>query len=217
MRREDTLKRHDMRAETAGMEVLALAVPVIAPERDGVRPVFTAERDLEAPEADPFGLFGVALRLLDLGDEARVHDVLHTPYSIRHRRRAEFRPASYPSKPHENAADFWLGPHDHPLHNCRILRGRGVRAGLRVYPSVPAAPGDRGGCGRVLGRRDHIVLELRRPAVPAVLGSACRSLRAQAAHHSLVRRSVRGPVAHRAGAERLGLRAVTSDPIARPR
>src|SRR5439155_1138290 len=61
MRREDTLKRHDMRAETARMKVLALAVPVIAPERDGVRPVFTAERDLEAPEADPFGLFCVAL------------------------------------------------------------------------------------------------------------------------------------------------------------
>src|SRR5439155_16648599 len=86
MRRKDTLKRHDMRAETARMKVLALAVPVIAPERDGVRPVFTAERDLEAPEADPFGLFGVALRLLDLGDEARVHDFLHTPNSIRCRR-----------------------------------------------------------------------------------------------------------------------------------
>src|SRR5437588_485423 len=72
-----------MRAETARMEVLALAVPVIARERDGVRPVFTAERDLEAPEADPFGLFGVALRLLDLGDEARVHDFLQPPNSSR--------------------------------------------------------------------------------------------------------------------------------------
>src|SRR5204862_7454848 len=108
-----------MRAETARMEVLALAVPVIARERDGVRPVFTAERDLEAPEADPFRLFGVALRLLDLGDDARVHDGLHTPYPIRHRRtgrvetrlvsrdtpckRAEFPPgspsASYPQLP----------------------------------------------------------------------------------------------------------------------
>src|SRR5947207_1651018 len=83
--REGTLKRHDMGAETARMEVLALAVPVIAPERDSVRAVFAAERDLEAPETDAFGLFGVALRFLDLGDEARVHDVLHTPNSIRGR------------------------------------------------------------------------------------------------------------------------------------
>src|SRR5437773_11139773 len=79
-----------MRAETARMEVLALAVPVIARERDGVRPVFTAERDLEAPEADPFGLFGVTLRLLDLGDEARVHEALHTPVVAGFAGRAEF-------------------------------------------------------------------------------------------------------------------------------
>src|SRR5205823_482708 len=82
VRREDPLQRHDVSAETARMEMLALAVPVIAPERDSVRAVFAAERDLEAPETDAFGLFGVALRLLDLGDEARVHDVLHTPNSI---------------------------------------------------------------------------------------------------------------------------------------
>src|SRR5437762_1847958 len=79
--------------------------------------------------------------------------------------RAEFRPASYPSKPHENAADFRLGPHDHPFHNCRILRGRGVRPGLRVHSSIPAASRNRGRRGRVLGRRDHIVLQLRGPAV----------------------------------------------------
>src|SRR5467141_644649 len=68
-----------MGAQAGRMEVLALAVPVIAIERDAMRAVFAAERDLEAPEADPFGLFGVTLRLLDLGDEARVHQILHTP------------------------------------------------------------------------------------------------------------------------------------------
>src|SRR2546429_9539462 len=64
--------------------------------------------------------------------------------------RAEFRPASYPSKPHENAADFRLGPHDHPFHNCRILRGRGVRPGLRVHSSIPAASRNRGRRGRAI-------------------------------------------------------------------
>src|SRR3954471_12036367 len=59
------------------MEVIALAGPFIAFERDAVRAVVAAESDIEAFEGDPLRLFGVALRLLDLGDEARVHELLH--------------------------------------------------------------------------------------------------------------------------------------------
>src|SRR4029077_2689848 len=170
VRREDPLKCHDVSAEAARMKVLALTVPVVAPEGDGVRAVFTAERDLEAPEADAFGFFGVALRLLDLGDEARVHDLLHTPYSIRLAGRAEFRPASYPSKLRENAADFRLGPHDNPVHDRWILRGRVLRPDHSVHPPVLATPRGRAERRPVLGRCDHLFFEHRRSAVPAVLG-----------------------------------------------
>src|SRR5207247_1003810 len=55
------------------MEVIALAGPLIALERDAMAAVVAAEPNVEAFETDPLGLFGVALRLLDLGDEARVH------------------------------------------------------------------------------------------------------------------------------------------------
>src|SRR2546427_8356003 len=83
--------------------------------------------------------------------------------------RAEFSPASYPSKPHENAADFRLGPHDGPLRRCRILRGHGIRTGKRVHPAVPAAARHRARGRRLLDRCHHLVLELRGPALLAVL------------------------------------------------
>src|SRR5438128_3305662 len=73
MAREHALHGHDVRAEAAGMEVIALAGPVIPLERDAVRAVVAAESDVEALDGDPLRLFGVTLRLLDLGDEARVH------------------------------------------------------------------------------------------------------------------------------------------------
>src|SRR2546423_15005412 len=38
-----------------------------------MRAVVAAKSDIEGLEGDPLGLFGVTLRLLDLGDEARVH------------------------------------------------------------------------------------------------------------------------------------------------
>src|SRR5919204_6740788 len=42
-------------------------------ERDAMAAVVAAETDVEAVERDPLGFLGVALRLLDLGDEARIH------------------------------------------------------------------------------------------------------------------------------------------------
>src|SRR5439155_5470184 len=99
--------------------------------------------------------------------------------------RAEFRPAPYPSKLCENAADFRLGPHDDPLHHRRILRGRGLWPDHRVHAALPAAAWRRAERRPVLGRRDHTFFERRRSAVPAVLGSARRPVRTQAADHPL--------------------------------
>src|SRR6267378_6986249 len=217
VRREDTLQCHDVSAEAARMEVLALAVPVIAPERDGVRAVFTAERDLEAPETDAFGLFGVALRLLDLGDEARVHGLLQPLIRFAIGGRAEFRPASYRSKPCGKAADFGLGAHDDPLRDRWILRGRRIRPGHRIHAAVPAATRDRAGRRGFLDRRDHVVLERGRTPVPAVLGSTRRPLRAQAAHHPLVRRGVRRAFADRPRTECVDLRAGPCHSVTRSR
>src|SRR2546421_12226563 len=107
------------------MEVLALAVPVIAIERDAMRAVFAAERDLEAPEADPFGLFGVTLRLLDLGDEARVHEILHTPVVPGFAGCAESIPAAYPSKHLGNAGHF----------SQHRRASRGAHAPPRILPA----------------------------------------------------------------------------------
>src|SRR5256714_12821133 len=73
--------------------------------------------------------------------------------------RAEFRPASYRSKPCGKAADFRLGAYDDPVRRRRILRGSDLRTGHRVYAVVPASPGHRARRGRVLGRCDHVVLE----------------------------------------------------------
>src|SRR6266511_4075127 len=86
VRCEYALERHHVRAETRGMEVIALARPVIPMQRDGMRAVVTTESDLEVLEGDPLRLFCVPLRLLDLGDEARVHAIdLHHPCSGRRR------------------------------------------------------------------------------------------------------------------------------------
>src|SRR5438309_10112341 len=104
--------------------------------------------------------------------------------------RAEFRPASYRSKPCGKAANFRLGPHDDPLRDRRILRGRDLRTGHRVYAVVPASPRDRARRGRVLGRCDHVVLERGGSATPAFLGSARRPIWTEAAHHPLVPRGV---------------------------
>ncbi len=57
--------------------MIAFAGPLIPLERDAMAAVVAAESDVEALEGDPFGFLGVALRLLDLGDEARVHELLH--------------------------------------------------------------------------------------------------------------------------------------------
>src|SRR5438105_2453833 len=73
MAREETLHGHDVGAETAAMEMIALAGPLIPVERDAMRAVVATKSDVEVLEGHPLGLFGVALRLLDLGDEARVH------------------------------------------------------------------------------------------------------------------------------------------------
>src|SRR5207302_11148527 len=70
---ENALHGHDVRAEPGRMEVIALAGPLISLERDAMRAVVATESDIEAFEGDPLGLFGITLRLLDLGDEARVH------------------------------------------------------------------------------------------------------------------------------------------------
>ena len=79
MVREDALHGHDVRAEAGGLEVIAFAGPLIALEGDAMAAVVAAESDVEAFEGDPVRLFGVALRLLDLGDETRVHELLHHP------------------------------------------------------------------------------------------------------------------------------------------
>src|SRR5687767_16007464 len=81
VRREHALQGHDVGAEAVGAEVIALAGPFITVERDRMGVVVAAEPDVEAFDADPFGLRGIALRLLDHGDEARVHE--HPPTVIR--------------------------------------------------------------------------------------------------------------------------------------
>jgi hypothetical protein len=72
-----------MGAKSRGMEVIAFARPLISVERDAMGAVVTAESDLEFLKGDPLGLFGVTLRLLDLGDEARVHPPTSTAPSFR--------------------------------------------------------------------------------------------------------------------------------------
>src|SRR2546423_12608362 len=128
--------------------------------------------------------------------------------------RARFRPAPYPSKPHENAANFWLGPHDDPLRDRRILRGSGVRSGHRIHAAVLAAARHRARGGRILGRRDHVVLERRGSALPALLGGPRRPPWTEAPYHPIVRRCGRRAVAHRARAEPVGLRRLPGDSIA---
>src|SRR6184192_3953258 len=52
---DNALERHHVGAQPARMEVLALAGPFIALERDGVGAVVTAERYFETLEGDPLG------------------------------------------------------------------------------------------------------------------------------------------------------------------
>src|SRR5438034_9046879 len=89
------------------MEVIALAGPLIALERDAMAAVVAAEPDVEAFETDPLGLFGVTLRLLDLGDEARVHA---DPPPLRHvpagAGRGDSRPGLILVAPPEKTRDF---------------------------------------------------------------------------------------------------------------
>src|SRR5712692_2973720 len=82
MGREQPLHGHHVGAQAGGMEVIALAGPLIALERDAMAAVVAAETDVEALETDPLGFLGVALRLLDLGDEARVHAHSSTTPSV---------------------------------------------------------------------------------------------------------------------------------------
>jgi hypothetical protein len=80
---EETLKGHDVGAQTRGMEVLALTQPLISVERNAMGAIVAAESDVEFLKGDPLGLFCVSLRLLDLGDEARVHPLTSTAPSFR--------------------------------------------------------------------------------------------------------------------------------------
>jgi hypothetical protein len=81
VRGEETLQGHDVRAEAVDLEVIALADPFISGEANGMGPVVTSECRFESLELDPIRFFRVPLRLLDLGDEARVHEFL--PLRIR--------------------------------------------------------------------------------------------------------------------------------------
>src|SRR5206468_10962824 len=80
VRAEETLQRHDVRAQAVIVEVFALARPFISPQPHTMRSVDAAEVDLETRDADPLGLFGVTLRLLDHGDEAREHAIPPTSF-----------------------------------------------------------------------------------------------------------------------------------------
>src|SRR5437867_2748035 len=139
------------------------------------------------------------------------------PIQFRLAGRAEFRPASYPSKLRENAADFRLGPYDDSLRDRRILRGHGIRSGQRFHAALPAATWHRARSGRLLGGRDRIVLQRHWSAVPAVLGRTRRPLRAEAADHPIVCRRVRRTVTDRDRAERVDLRHRPRPSVARSR
>jgi hypothetical protein len=80
---EETLKGHDMSAQSRGTEVIAFARPLISVERNAVGAIVAAESHVKFLDGDPLGLFGVSLRLLDLGDEARVHPPTSTAPSFR--------------------------------------------------------------------------------------------------------------------------------------
>ena len=73
---EQPLQGHDVGAETVDDEVIALARPFISGEADPMGPVVATEGHVEGLELDPVGLGCVPFRLLDLGDEARVHEFL---------------------------------------------------------------------------------------------------------------------------------------------